>query len=235
MPVTDAAPSVTCVMLMTWPKRAAMAAEAVRAFALQTQPDAELLVVNDGAPVRSTDPRARVINLPDRTSLGGKRNTGLVAAQAPYVATWDDDDFSFPERLARQLQVLRRTRGTYVRSARMVIADQALVPFAVRYARCYCTMIVQRDAALAAGGFAPVNYLEDHALYSNLARRAPRGAVTDDLLYVHRRHEANVSRPYESRYRENYGMVYDQPEVRYAADRLRELCAGAPPRWLQDA
>jgi hypothetical protein len=45
----------------------------------------------------------------DRLTLGALRNISLGMGTGNYVATWDDDDWSHPTRLAEQMQVIRTT------------------------------------------------------------------------------------------------------------------------------
>jgi glycosyltransferase involved in cell wall biosynthesis len=55
------------------------------------------------------DPRIRLLQLADRHEIGEKRNFGCDRATGEYIAHWDDDDFSAPERLADQLARLEQS------------------------------------------------------------------------------------------------------------------------------
>lgn len=185
-------PLVTCVMLTRWPERMAMVSDALASFHLQTYPNRELLVVNEGEPLSSRDRRVRVINTGPRSSLGGQRDFGLVAASGEYVATWDDDDASCSRRL--ELQVERAERGAdYVICHRLWLADGDLEPVCEASAVAYVTALVRRSAALGAGGHGPGDHGEDAALFRRMQDAGARVSVMDEPLYIYRRHGANVS------------------------------------------
>jgi glycosyltransferase involved in cell wall biosynthesis len=87
---------------------------AVDSILAQTFPDFELLVIDDGstdetlAIVRdlpATDPRIRVVT---QTHQGIPRtlNNAIALTRGEYIALQDDDDVSFPERLAKQVEFL---------------------------------------------------------------------------------------------------------------------------------
>jgi glycosyltransferase involved in cell wall biosynthesis len=86
--------------------------QAIRCFEAQTHPDRELLIVADGVSVADlipADPRVRLIEAPEGSRIGAKRNLGCELAAGALVAHWDDDDFSAPERLADQAARLETT------------------------------------------------------------------------------------------------------------------------------
>lgn len=66
-------------------------------------------MVADGDDVRDLIPeneRIRLIHLDERRNIGEKRNFGCSRAEGEVVCHWDDDDFSAPGRLARQIEML---------------------------------------------------------------------------------------------------------------------------------
>lgn len=185
--------TVSAVMLTNWPHRAAWATEAVRSFQRQTWPERELIVVNEGVPLQSLAPGVRVVNTGPRRSLGGQRTEGLRAARGAWLATWDDDDFSLPDRLATQLARAASARAVYVRSDRLWFADATLALRCVARGPFFATALVQRAVALRAGGWHPVDYCEDADFERTLRVRGEPIAVTPDLFYVARRHDRNAS------------------------------------------
>ncbi|MGY6535451.1 MAG: glycosyltransferase family 2 protein [Pararhodobacter sp.] len=91
----------------------------------QTEPDFEVLVIDDGATdgsgeiARATiagDPRFRVIRQ-DNRGLSGARNTGLALARAPLVAFLDGDDRFAPDFLYRMRQTLAQTGADWAACA----------------------------------------------------------------------------------------------------------------------
>jgi len=179
-----------------------MVEQACRSFALQTYRPMELIIVNDGEPLHSKQQNVRVVQVPRGTSIGAKRNTGVRAALGDYVATWDDDDFSLPERIATQVAAITAAGTRYHRYRSMWIADEKLsVAGILREYACYPTSLVHRVTLLEVGGYPDISYLEDMELFIRFTIRGikvsnmPSG---EPATYVHRRHGTNVSRFHES-------------------------------------
>jgi len=104
-------PTVSVVMPVYQVER--FVAEAVRSVLEQSFGDFELLIVDDGGRDGSiaicesfADPRIRIIHQANR-GLAGARNTGILAARAPFIAFLDSDDRWLPEKLALHLIHLR--------------------------------------------------------------------------------------------------------------------------------
>lgn len=112
---------ITCVMVTRLaPDRQDRIRGAIAAFQAQTHQLRDLLVVIDPAVdtagrrglaemIRGSGPAPiRVVEAAGTPSLGALRNLALDAAAGEVVCQWDDDDIHHPERLAAQLQALRR-------------------------------------------------------------------------------------------------------------------------------
>ena len=83
----------------------------------QSEPDLEVIVVNNGSSDdtearlrRCADPRLRVFNQA-RPALAEALNTAIVAARADYIAFLDADDIWLPHKLARHLDIHRERPG----------------------------------------------------------------------------------------------------------------------------
>src|SRR5580700_7275472 len=88
-------------------------AETLNSLVSQTFADFELLAIDDGSKDNSSeivrslcDKRVRLIQKKNG-GLCETLNLGIAEAKAPYIARSDQDDISLPERLERQLQVMR--------------------------------------------------------------------------------------------------------------------------------
>jgi len=84
----------------------------VRSILEQTLRDFELIIVDDGSTDETvaivetiSDPRLKLIARP-RKGVAAATNTGTRLAAAPVIARMDADDFSYAERLEKQLQQL---------------------------------------------------------------------------------------------------------------------------------
>jgi hypothetical protein len=198
-------PLVSALMLTTHPRRRTFIRDALTSFRLQTYPATELVIVNDGQPMRAAGPRQRVVQVPPGLPLGAKRNVGLCAARGELVAMWDDDDYSLPERLAQQVKFARVTGADYVRSTVVWLADEDLRVVRMFHDFCYCTAMVRRTAALRCGGFPEIDLSEDAGLFQRMAAVGLRWAFRDFDWYVHRRHQSNVSRLLDGTTLEGFG------------------------------
>lgn len=83
--------------------------KAIHYFQQQTYRRTELLILADGEDVRDLvpdDERVRLIHLAEQRSIGEKRNFGCSRAAGDVICHWDDDDWSAPGRIARQIEML---------------------------------------------------------------------------------------------------------------------------------
>jgi glycosyltransferase involved in cell wall biosynthesis len=184
---------ISCVMLATWPNRAAMIEDALLSYDLQDVPDKELVVINDGEPLISRREDVRVFNVGAGQSIGAKRNIGLACSRGEWNATWDDDDFSMPTRLSELRRACLETNSKYARLAGMLVSDTDWNIKGYMLGSSYPTSIVHRDAARRVGGYPDLSWLEDNELYVRLSWRGIPRTKVEAPLYVHRRHATNVS------------------------------------------
>lgn len=191
---------VSCICLTTHPKRATYLPDALRSFRSQTYGKKELILVNDGAPLKSLVPDIHVINLVDRGfrwTLGEKRNAGIRCANGEYVATWDDDDISFPHRLELQLKFAIEHDADYVLADKMHIAndDMRVMGVCTRTQRPVMpSAMIRRQTLIASGGYDAIDYKEDVRLLEKI-RLLRRGhiVVMPADWYVMRRHASNIT------------------------------------------
>ncbi|MFD2175537.1 glycosyltransferase family 2 protein [Rhodobacter lacus] len=93
---------------------------ALRSLSRQSWQALEILVIDDASTdetaaivtrAATQDPRIRLMSLPQNLGAYGARNAGLAMAQGAYVTLHDADDWAHPERIARQMKVLRTHAG----------------------------------------------------------------------------------------------------------------------------
>ena len=100
-------PLVSCIMPTCDRRR--FVGRAIRYFLEQDYPNRELVVVDDGADCVAdlipADPRIRYVRLPNRHTIGAKRNLACEQARGELVVHWDDDDWSAPSRLCYQVEM----------------------------------------------------------------------------------------------------------------------------------
>ena len=110
-----------------------MLRRAVNCFLDQTYEPRELIVVHrsDDSATRNyldglQQALIRTVELPVRPkiSLGELRNIAIQASRGRYIATWDDDDWHSPLRLAGQIELMRASGKSACLLMRLVLFDQ---------------------------------------------------------------------------------------------------------------
>ena len=109
---SDQRPLISVIMSMR--NAAATIGVAVRSVQLQTLPDWELIVIDDGSSDQGAavvaafgDARIRLVREPASAGLATRLNQAVALSRGEYIARMDADDICFPERLARQVARLQ--------------------------------------------------------------------------------------------------------------------------------
>jgi glycosyltransferase involved in cell wall biosynthesis len=166
---------------------------AIDAILAQTLTDIELIVIDDGSTDDTesvvagfSDHRLRYLRL-DHVGIAKSLNIGLKEARAPFVAINDADDWSLPDRLARQVATLESDPTIGVVGCLMREVDDDGTAFGRRRLPVVATgdvgsallrfnqvsntaACLRRDAALAVGGYDPSYRLAcDYDLWLRMA------------------------------------------------------------------
>jgi glycosyltransferase involved in cell wall biosynthesis len=210
----------------------------------QTHPVLEVLVCDDGSRDGTPDlveqhypAPVRVLRLPHRNASAA-RHAGLAEARGEWLAFLDADDWWEPNKLERQFAWLAdhpevrwlSTDGRYeseqgIERASWLsdyldpVSDRAGDLFVPLLQRCFplmSSMLVEREAYLAAGGIDPaVVYSHDYDLWLRLAAGFPGGVLAESLVHYWT-HPGALSKNYEQRYRDDLMLLR-----RVAAGALR--------------
>jgi glycosyltransferase involved in cell wall biosynthesis len=194
-------PLASCIMPTC--NRPHFVPEAVRCFLIQDYPNLELVIVDDGteqvAPLLPSDPRLRLIRLPEKRNVGSKRNIACASARGEFIIHWDDDDWYPADRIRRQLGALRAVRAEICGTSTLYYHDAAAVR-AWRYqyssgGRPWVAgnTLAYRKSWWAGHPFPEIQVGED----SRFVWAAPAGAVCDlaaPELCVARIHGGNTCR-----------------------------------------
>jgi glycosyltransferase involved in cell wall biosynthesis len=193
-------------------------AESVASVLTQTVAGIRILVVDDGSSDDTPRLLRKLARADARITILTKGNSGIVDAlnyglahaTAPYVARQDSDDRSFPDRFARQLDVLRTDADVVAVSGACVHIDKHGRPTGTTYhprdpdQASYLTLpstepyllhpflMVRREAYQAVGAYRYAYHAEDTDLYWRL-RRIGRLANLHAPMGEMRLHEASVS------------------------------------------
>lgn len=167
--------------------------EAIQSLLDQTFKDFELLIINDASKdsspetIRSfSDPRIRFVENSVNLNLIATLNKGLELASGSYIARMDQDDYSFPERMATQVAFLNGHPEHVLVGSEAEFMDPSGKPAGRDHAYLDDTTIRQamlsgnaffhgsvmfkKAAAMKVGGYGSDAYLvEDYDLWLRLA------------------------------------------------------------------
>jgi len=228
--------------------------DAISSLTAQTHPDLEILVIDDGSQdggpqevIGQALSHVRVIKS-NGQGVAAALNAGLRAATGAFIARQDADDWSHPERLARQYEYLSQHPGIDVlatcaefvdREGRPVETswttsvrreqDAAQTPDALAEllprscALVHGSIMARRDVLREAGGYrSQAVYAEDYDLWLRLLPRA-HFAKLPARLYTYRLHDVTVSQ----QYRDIQLRSTIRAKLEYLRRQFPHLAAGA--------
>ena len=196
--------SVSC--LMPTYNRRRFAARAIDAFLAQDYPERELVILDDGedaiGDLIRRDTPVRYHRLPQRATIGRKRQILCDLADGDLLVQWDDDDWYSPLRLQRQLAPLNAGAADIAGILHGFIVDTQTMRFwrgelPLHEGRLHAvivagTLAFTRAAWKGAGGYPDRSIGEEVALLeavlANDGRVAP---IVNDGIYICVRHGAN--------------------------------------------
>lgn len=209
---------IITVLLPVRDERPERLQRAVRSILEQSFTDFEVLLLNDGSRHTGTlatlqalsneDARVRLMHL-SPGGLTAALNQGLRAARGTFVARQDSDDWSHPERLARQAAWLQQDDRRVLAGSGVALHDETgsllwtvempldadqirnVFPFGnpfIHGAACF-----RRDAAARCGGYRPeLDGSEDYDFFWRLSETGRTGNLRD-VLYHYRITRGSVS------------------------------------------
>ena len=103
-------PLVSCIMPTADRRR--FVPLAIQNFLQQDYPNRELVILDDGkdsvADLLPPDGRVKYTRMPQRQTVGAKRNQCIRASQGDLIVHWDDDDWVAPHRIRYQVDAMLR-------------------------------------------------------------------------------------------------------------------------------
>jgi len=207
---------------------------AIESLLDQTRSPDEIVIVEDGplsdalqrtvGRFESEDPELFTqIQIPENRGLGNALRTGVEAATYDFVARMDADDIAVPTRFERQLEYLDSNPdvdivGGYIAefdtdpddpiARREVPTDHEAIERMARFRSPmnHGTVLFDRDVALRAGNYRPVDRMEDYDLWIRMLLDGATFANIPEVL-------VNV-RAGEELYGRRGGFEYAREEVR---------------------
>lgn len=180
---------------------------AITSMLAQTFRDFEFVLVDNGCGLGADalgepgrDPRLRRVNLPRNEGISAGTNAGVAAARTGLIAIMDYDDLAVPDRLEKQLAVMKREPRLGVVSA---LADRigadgktlpgrvfaftdpaAFFPYSLYAAPViHPVALVRREVFEALPFRAEFQYSSDLDFYARVAERWPMAVVPENLLH----------------------------------------------------
>jgi hypothetical protein len=246
--VAHVPPAVSVVMPYRDAARTLVAS--VRSMLAQSDPDFELLCVDDGSQdagpallrqLAARDARIRLLRCCGQ-GLVAALNAALDAARAPLVARMDADDVAHPERLALQRHFLARHAEVSLVASRVVAFPRNEMGEGMRYylqwqdgclsprriaeqiylesPLVHPTVMFRTDCVRRLGGYRDAREPEDYELWLRMSRHGLNMAKLPQRLLRWRQHAGSHSRVHPRYARD----AFDALRARYLATdpRVRE-------------
>jgi glycosyltransferase involved in cell wall biosynthesis len=220
-------------------------AEALASVLKQTCAPDEILVIDDGSTdetvsIAESFPGVRVVSF-ENGGLAESRNRGTRLAASKWVAFLDHDDIWEPEKLRRQIELLRSipdadicvTSRRYLNNG--VLGKVQVAPLSGEIERsllraCFfapSSVVARRSVLLSLAGFDPsVKGCEDWDCWLRLKAAKAKFVSCPEALLIYRNHETNMSSDGHFMYRSELD-IYDRlvspqihPAIRFV-HRLR--------------
>lgn len=206
------APAITVSTIIPAYNAAGFICRSLDSALAQNIPNAEIIVIDDCSTDATceivatyADRGVRLVRHDQRGGVAAARNSGIAASRGEFIAFLDADDEWLPEKLSKQLAVLRSTPEMRFVSCRAILIDEkgqdhgdiyrgarpAVGTTAWRTLLTYpCVAtpaVVARRSAIAGVGlfnrWLPVG--EDQDMWIRLALEGDVGHVPEDLVRVH--------------------------------------------------
>lgn len=168
------------VVMTTFKAEPAELRTSVQSILHQTYRNLEVILVDDCSPedhvpaleeIADLDPRIRLVRLEKNGGTYLARNAGMRLARGEIVTGQDADDWSHPERIARQVRPMLEDEGLAGTRCRAVTTNENLVVTRPGYLPTRpnpSSLMFRRDMGLELGGFLPARKGADSEFHARL-------------------------------------------------------------------
>lgn len=172
------------VVLTTYKPQAAELLSSVRSILNQTWGKLELIVVDDSSgpdyrdlfqQVEELDSRVKVMHVPENRGTYAARNIGYSVASGDFITGQDDDDWSHPERLTRQVSAMLNEPTLAACRTLAVACDENMTRSRPAYKPIVLnasSLMVRRSAYQQAGAYLESRKAADTEYYLRLKKIA---------------------------------------------------------------
>lgn len=161
----------------------------VESLARQTWQNLEILIVDDASSTggellelaAESDPRLRVIRMPENGGAYRARNAGILSAKGEFVTVLDSDDLSHPRRIERQMRPLLADSDLLATDSLAIRThdDGLLTNFSSTALRQNASSLLFRRAITAELGlYDPVRKAADSEYIGRIEHRFGRDAIS---------------------------------------------------------
>ncbi|MBC7437262.1 MAG: glycosyltransferase family 2 protein [Bdellovibrionales bacterium] len=220
-------PLISCLCVTH--NRVPMLRHAVSCFLAQTHPARELIVLHEDVDRATRDyldslahPLIRRVEVASQPhiSLGAKRNLMVKASQGRYVATWDDDDWHAPTRLAEQLHVINQSSFRACVLQHVVVHDALTGQSWLSQGRNWDQTVLAERAIMPL--YADLDRGEDVPCIKQMTTQGHLAALASPHLYVYLYHGANVG---DAAHFTDWIFAQSTPLIAAASQHIAQLMA----------
>ena len=176
-----------------------MVEKAVECFNNQTYPNKELILVTDESNVYLEKLKTfvcdniKLIEAPKGSVIGKLRNISVDNANGEYIATWDDDDISFKDRLAEQYKFIIESNKEVCYLTNTLIKDniENVVALSKRGLCIDCTMLAFKKTFPRYNDEAKYPNVEDVPVKKHYIKKGQVAWLNKPHLYLYNIHQEN--------------------------------------------
>ncbi|CAN5670449.1 hypothetical protein BH11PSE7_BH11PSE7_20850 [soil metagenome] len=235
----SSAPLISCLCVTH--DRVPMLRNAIICFLAQTHLARELVILHEDGDRATREfvdamahPMIRRHEVPayPHIRLGSKRNLMVKASLGCYVATWDDDDWHAPTRLADQLNVIVQSAARACVLQHVVVHDANTGRSWLSQRRSWDQTVLAESAIMPP--YADLDVGGDFPCVNQLAAQGHLTALASPHLYIYVYHGGNVGSA--SHFNDNV-FARSTPLTKEASQRIAQLLAtpqSEPPLTLAE-